>query len=93
MTLVAWISAMFVNGIFVHHRGWENVAPWLRRYVWCAIIVAAIMFLPLVTGYFPAGPLLYPFFGLMYAYMILLWLGIATGIVLLAIMPIPSASA
>ncbi len=90
MTLTAWIVAMAVIGIFAYRRGWHHVSPWLRRYVWFAVIIEVIMWLPVLTGLFPAGPLLYPFIGLMFARMILIWSGIVTGAVLLTGMLIPS---
>ena len=74
---------MMVMGIFAYRCGWHQTPDWLRRYIWCALIVEAIMLLPLLTGYFPAGPLIYPFIGLMYANLILIWGGIAIGAVLL----------
>lgn len=83
MILAAWIGAMLAIGVYAYQRGWRQISPWLRRYVWCAVAVEAIMFLPLLIGYFPAGPLVYPFIGLMYANLILIWSGIAIGAALL----------
>jgi hypothetical protein len=94
---LSWILAMAVIGVFAHRRGWQATPRWLRLYVWCAIVIEAIVWLPHILfpmtrqGDFPDTRRFPEFFAFPYmvAWLlepILIYLGIAIGAVLLVVM-------
>jgi hypothetical protein len=94
---IAWVLAMAVIGAFAYRRGWKATPRWLRLYVWCAIVLEVIVWLPRIL--FPMSPQvdlpdtrMFPdFFAFPYVIAsvflepILVYLGIAIGAVLLVV--------
>ena len=89
-----WILSMAVIAVFAFRRGWQKTPYWLRRYIWCAAVLAAIVWLPLITLRFITKTTDLPysrtfeFFGFIYLVVIfldtiLVRLGVAIGAVLL----------
>ena len=89
-----WILSMAVIAVFAFRRGWQKTPYWLRRYIWCAAVLEAIVWLPLITLHFITKTTDLPysrtfeFFGFIYLVVIfldtiLVWLGVAIGAVLL----------
>ena len=92
---------MAVIGVFAYRRGWHETPFWIRQYVWCAVVLGAIVWLPFILLPLRKGDLdvsgsqTFDFFGLVYLVVVLLnavlaWLGIAIGAVLLVGMLIPA---
>lgn len=90
-----WILSMAVIAGFAYRRGWQKTPYWLRRYIWCAAVLEAIVWLPFITLPFIRKTTDLPysrtfeFFGFIYLVAIsldtiLVWLGVAIGAVLLA---------
>jgi hypothetical protein len=83
---------MAVIAVFVYRRGWQETPYWLRQYIWCAAVLEALVWLPLIalrfiTDFSPYGRT-FDFFGLIYLVVIfldtiLVWLGVAIGAVLM----------
>jgi hypothetical protein len=69
-----WILSMAVIGVFAYRRGWRKTPDWLRLYIWCAVVVEALLlFAYLVNWYFKAGkagPVMYDAGPLMYGYLV-----------------------
>jgi hypothetical protein len=93
------ILTIAVIGIYVYRRGWRQTRYWLRQYIWCALVVAALVWLPFVTSPFLTTSfttsdafdiLLFMYAVVIFFYTILVWLGVAIGAVLLARMLIPA---
>jgi len=90
---------MAVIGVFAYRRGWQRTPYWLRLYVWCSVVIEAIVWLPHIL--FPMTQTDLPdtrrfeFFAFPYVVAWLLdpiqvYLGIAIGAVLLIRMLIPA---
>src|SRR5580700_4050878 len=69
--------SMAVIGVFAYRRGWRKTPDWLRLYIWCAVVVEAILWSSyLVDWYFraggvnKAGSVTYDAGPLMYAYLV-----------------------
>jgi hypothetical protein len=85
---------MAVIAVFTYRRGWQKTPYWLRQYIWCAAVLEAIVWLPLITLRFithttdlPYGRT-FEFLGFVYLVVIfldtiLVWLGVGIGAVLL----------
>jgi amino acid transporter len=85
MTFLAWIVGMLIVAVFAYLRGWKRLPRWERWFVWFALGVVAItwlMPLSLIVSIFKT-PLRYGFYGLMIAYMVAIWGGIAVGLIVL----------
>jgi len=91
---------MAVIGIFAYQRGWNQTPYWIRQYIWCAVVLEVMMWLPLIAlrfflpSDFPMGQT-FDFFAFIYLVIvfldeILVWLGIAIAAVLLVGMLIPA---
>jgi hypothetical protein len=96
---IVWILAMAVIGVFAYRRGWDQTPYWLRQYVWCAVVLEAIVWLPFITLPFIRADFsnsqTVDFFLFLYAVVIfldtiLVWAGIAIGAVLLVVMLTPA---
>jgi hypothetical protein len=95
---MAWVLGMTVIGAFAYRRGWKATPLWIRIYVWCAIVVEVIVWLPPLL--FPMSPqvdlpdtrnfpdfVAFPYaIAEMFLEPILVYLGIAIGAVLLVVM-------
>jgi hypothetical protein len=90
-----WILSMTVIAIFAYRRGWQETPYWLRQYIWCAAVLEALVWLPLITlrfitktTDFSSYGRSFEFFGFIYLLVIflgtiLVWLGVAIGAVLM----------
>ena len=89
-----WILSMAVIAVFAYRRGWQKTPYWLRQYIWCATVLEALVWLPLITLRFITHTTDLPdsrtfeFFGFIWLIVvfldtILVWLGVAIGAVLL----------
>lgn len=94
-----WILSVAVIAMYAYRRGWQNTPYWLRQYIWCAVVLQAIVWLPLITSRLLTTDFTssQTFDSLLFAYVIvvfldtiLIWLGVAIGAVLLVSMFIPS---
>jgi hypothetical protein len=90
-----WILSIAVIGVFAYRRGWRKTPDWLRLYIWCAVVVEAILFCPyLVNWYFKAGgvsnagPMTYDAGPLMYAYLVTVFVAQYVVIVGVVVAPI-----
>jgi len=44
-----WILSMAVIGVFAYRRGWQKTPYWLRQYIWFAVVLEALVWLPFIT--------------------------------------------
>jgi hypothetical protein len=86
------ILAMAVIGVYAYRRGWRQTPYWLRQYIWCAVVLEALVWLPFVaspfmTTDFTTGQtfdfLLFIYVVVVFLDTILAWMGIAIAAVLL----------
>jgi hypothetical protein len=87
-----WILSMAVIGVFAYRRGWHKTPDWLRLYIWCAVVVEALLWLS--AGYFKAsgvgktGPVMYDAGPLMYAFLAIVFVRLYVVCVGVVIAPI-----
>src|SRR5271156_1839406 len=90
-----WLLSMAIIGVYAYRRGWQKTPYWLRQYIWCAFALEAILWLPfiaspLMTTDFTTGQtfefLLFVYMTVVFLDTILVWLGVAIGVVLLVLM-------
>jgi hypothetical protein len=96
--LLIWVLAMAAIGVFAYRRGWHETPYWIRQYIWCPVILEAIVWLPFLILPFTniakrdlSDSRTFEFFGFVYMVVvfldtILVDVGIALGAVLLVVM-------
>lgn len=47
-----WILSMAVIGVFAYRRGWRKTPDWLRLYIWCAVVVEALLWSPHLVNWY-----------------------------------------